>query len=128
MDVPLLSSVSVLALVGYVGVVIWRGNLVALFTQVNADKAFLYALVAIGVLYYLAKLPTIGGPVRLIIGVTLLALLLNIFGAGGVAQSFADFQAGKITIAQLFNNFGISAGLRLGLNQTGQGVKSGPVL
>lgn len=125
MDVPLLSSVSVLALVGYVGVVIWRGNLVALFTQLNADKAFLYALVAIGILYYLAKLPEIGGPVRLIIGVALLALLLKTMTAGSVKQTFSDFQSGKATIADAFTSVAEAFGGATGLYPLNSAARTG---
>lgn len=119
MDVPLLSSVSVLALVGYTGVVILHGNLVAMLHQIYGDRGYLYWMVAVGILYYLSKQPTIGAPITFLVGMGILGVLLKVFGgqANFLPQVFQDFAAGKINIVQAFEVFATTAGTRLGLYQ-----------
>jgi hypothetical protein len=115
MEVGLLSSASALALVGYTGTVIFHGNLIALLDQLAKDKAFLAWMASAGIIYYLSQQPSIGGPVRLITGVAILAVLLKIFSANTLNAAFGDFAAGKLSLASLFAIFGVQAGKGLGI-------------
>lgn len=117
MNVGLLSSASALAVVGYTGTVIYHGNLVALLDQLAADKAFLAWMAAVGILYVASKQPEIGGPVRLIAGVAVLALLLRIFSNGGAGSALSNFANGQSSLAEAFIEFSAAAGSALGIHQ-----------
>lgn len=121
MNVGLLSSASALGVVGYTGSVIFHGNLIALLTQLQKDKDFLAWMAATGILYYLSQQETIGGPVRLITGVAILAALLRVFSDGTASSLIADMQQGKISPAVAFVGVAQTAGIALGLNKS-QGI------
>lgn len=115
MNVGLLSSASALAVVGYSGTVIFHGHLIALLDQLAKDKAFLAWMASAGIIYFLSKQETIGVPVRMITGVAILAVILKLFGTGSLTSAFADFQAGKLSLASLFSIFGVQSGKALGI-------------
>lgn len=115
MNVGLLSSASALAIVGYAGVTVYHGHLIALLDQLAKDKAFLAWMAASGVIYLLSQQETIGAPVRVITGVAILAVLLKVFSSGGLNSAFASFQSGQLSLASLFSVFGVQAGKALNI-------------
>lgn len=122
MNVPLLSSVSAIALIGYVGAVIVNGNLSALVTKLESEWHFLEFLVCVGILYGLVKVDAISGPVSLLIGMAFFGLLLKISqsGTGQVfGPQFAEFAQGQMGLFDLAQITGAQVGKALGLMQPG---------
>lgn len=114
MNVGLLNSVSAIALVGYVGAVIYHGNLMQLVAQLGSDWRFLEVLAAIGVLYALAKVPVLTGPVMLLVGVAVVGVLLKLAQNSTILTAFQAFGTGQLSLSSLADAFGAQAGKSLG--------------
>ena len=94
MEVGLLTSVSAIALVGYVGAVMYHGNLMALVNALKSDWRFLEWVAAVGVLYLLAKESYLHGPVVGLIGIAVVAFLLK--HTAGVQAAGNDIAKGNL--------------------------------
>jgi hypothetical protein len=98
-DVGLLSSVSAIAIVGYVGFVMAHGNLVPLLENLKKDWRFLEWAAAVGILYFLAKESDLHGPIVGLIGLAIIVFLLR--HVSGVKAAENDMAKGNLFQALL---------------------------
>lgn len=72
-----LDTIAGVAVGGFLIAVAVNGNSAALIEQAKKDKGFLKWAVAVGIAYYLYKIPGMAEPVTLIIFIAFLALFLQ---------------------------------------------------
>jgi uncharacterized membrane protein YoaK (UPF0700 family) len=94
MEVGLLTSVSAIALVGYVGAVWYHGHLVDLAKQLPKDWQYLEWVAAVGILYLLARESYLHGPVAGLVGVAMFGFLLT--RTVSVKKAGNDMMAGNL--------------------------------
>ena len=94
MATGLLTSVSAIALVGYVGAVIYHGNLLALINALKSDWRYLEWVAAVGILYLLARESYLHGPVVGLVGLGIVAFLLH--RANAVKSAGTDLSKGNL--------------------------------
>jgi hypothetical protein len=94
MGAPLLASVSAIAVAGYLGAVMYHGNLMSLVNALRSDWRFLEWVAAVGILYLLARESYIHGPVVGLIGIGIVAFLLH--HAKGVTAAGNDVSKGNL--------------------------------
>lgn len=114
MNVGLLTSVSAIALVGYVGVVMYQGNLLPFLQQVGKDWEFLEWVAAIGLLYWLVKNEYLSGPVSALVGIALIAMLLKLTANPTVTSAVNSFGQGNLSLLSTLEAIGVQAGKTFG--------------
>lgn len=102
-------AASGIAIAAYLAAVIYQGNLSALGTQLMTEEGYLEFLVALVVLWALAKYGP-GGPIfKMLLGTTVIGVGLTVSGKlpqlGTTLQAFGSGQANMLqTIQALFSN------------------------
>ena len=104
-----LNGVAAIALAGYVGAVIYNGNLNAMIAALSEEAGYLEFVAALAVLWYLAQWKVLGGATNWLVIGFCVAVAMKIVADPTVVQAIGDFGAGRLTMWEaLMTAFGVS--------------------
>ena len=121
-NVGLLSSVSAIAVIGYVGAVMWNGNLEALGAQLYADWHFLEFVAALGLLYLVARADYLSGPASALIAVAAVGLAIKTLSNEAVQSNLNGMLQGQVGLFKGFAGVFSGVGQALHIKPQGSGL------